>query len=382
MKKIRIQALYLKSLVVYLLAVLFIILIVIHSKETIGAVRSALGLCYQTIIPSLFPFFVLSGLLVQTGFVRVAGNFLSPVMRPLFRVGGSGALAFAIGVVSGYPMGAKMVCELYGGGLVTKAEGRRLLPYCNNSGPLFIIGAVGVGMLGSLQAGIFLYVVHLVSALLVGLLFRFYQRGEASGGGQRERIASGVKRDLRGHWTQEQRSLGEIFSDCVRSAVNTTLAICGFIAVFSAFLECLKPAIDALVTSAVPNLVVKGLFEVTLGASSVAVCGLPLAARLVLASALIGFGGLCVHLQVIGIISKTDLGIKTYLAGKMLHGILSAVVSFLALHILNPATIMTWSGGAGYVAQNEGTVLVCFVLFAVAATACLLTGFVGGKKKI
>ena len=86
MKRIRIQALYLKSLVVYLLAVLFIILIVIHSEETIGAVRSALGLCYQTIIPSLFPFFVLSGLLVQTGFVRVAGNFLSPVMRPLFRV--------------------------------------------------------------------------------------------------------------------------------------------------------------------------------------------------------------------------------------------------------------------------------------------------------
>lgn len=342
LKKKQVYLLYSKSIFIYLGIFLLIILLVINSKASISAVKQALLLCGQTVIPSLFPFFVLSGLLIQTGFIRTAGKVISPVIQPLFRVSGSGALAFVIGVVSGYPMGAKMVSELYLKGVIEKKEAQMLLPYCNNSGPLFIIGAVGAGMLGNVKAGLFLYAVHITAALCVGFCFRFY--GEKGKREPKEPIRSAVGRELRGYYRDEKRSMGEIFSSCVSGAVNTTLLICGFIALFSSFVECLKPIIDSLVSDPSANLIIKGMFEVTAGVNGITAqrAAMPMEQILVLTSLLIGFGGICVHLQVLGMLSGTRIGMKTYLIGKLLHALFAAATAFVAISCLPAGEIFAF----------------------------------------
>ena len=120
--------------------------LVLFPAQAAEAAKDGLLLCYNVIIPSLFPFFVLSTLVVELGLVSYLGRLLSPLMRPLFRVPGEGATALALGFVGGYPVGARTTLSLYEKGLCTKTEAERMLAFCNNSGPAFILGVVGIGI--------------------------------------------------------------------------------------------------------------------------------------------------------------------------------------------------------------------------------------------
>ena len=104
-------------------------------REVSAAVREGLQLCYNVILPSLFPFFILSSLVISLGLAGYLGRLLEPVMRPLFRVGGPCAAVLALGFVGGYPVGARAALTLYEEGQCTKTEAERLLAFCNNSGP-------------------------------------------------------------------------------------------------------------------------------------------------------------------------------------------------------------------------------------------------------
>ena len=88
--------------------------------DTVTAAKDGLSLCFNIIVPSLFPFFVLSALLVELGFARYLGRFLEKVMRPLFNVSGECSLAFALGFIGGYPTGAKTAIAIYQKGLCTR----------------------------------------------------------------------------------------------------------------------------------------------------------------------------------------------------------------------------------------------------------------------
>ena len=109
-------------------------------QEAMEAAREGLQLCYNVIIPSLFPFFVLSALVVDLGLAGYVGRALEGLMRPLFHVPGACASAFVLGFVGGYPVGARTALSLYQKGMCTKTEAERLLSFCNNSGPAFILG--------------------------------------------------------------------------------------------------------------------------------------------------------------------------------------------------------------------------------------------------
>lgn len=150
------RAIYIKNLTLPLMGVLFILALIFFSETAVSAALKGIRLWLDIVFPSLFPFFVASEILNSTGIVRTAGILLEPVMRPLFKVPGSGSFALAMGVTSGYPVGAKITCSLLESGDITKPEAERLLAFTNNSGPLFIVGAVATGMYGIPSIGQFL----------------------------------------------------------------------------------------------------------------------------------------------------------------------------------------------------------------------------------
>lgn len=296
-------------------------------QESMAAAREGLKLCGNVIIPSLFPFFVLSSLVVELGMSRYLGRLLEPVMSPLFRVNGACASALALGFVGGYPVGARTAISLYQNGQCSKTEAERLLAFCNNSGPAFVLGVVGAGVFGSSLAGLVLYLTHIAASFLVGLLFRFYKPGERPRRGQ---TAYGF----------QATPFAPAFTHSVTGALQSTLNICAFVLFFTVvirvlFLSGLMAALAGLLSRVFAPLglsqpwaqrLLTGLLEVSSGVSSLTGEG-ALGGRMSMAAFILGWAGLSVHCQVLAFLGDSGLSMRTYFVGKLLHGGLSALLT-------------------------------------------------------
>lgn len=131
-----------KRNIIPLCFLLFTLSLLLFSKTNLPSIKQGLSLWANSVVPSLFPFFVATELLMHTNIISHLGNILNKYMYPLFHVRGEGSFAFIMGIISGYPMGAKIACEFRKNNICTKEECERLLSFTNNSGPLFIISAV------------------------------------------------------------------------------------------------------------------------------------------------------------------------------------------------------------------------------------------------
>ena len=290
--------------------------------EAITGAKDGLMLCFNVIVPSLFPFFVLSSLVVDLGLAAYLGRALEGLMRPLFRVSGSCAAAVALGFIGGYPVGARTALQLYQQGLCTKTEAERLLSFCNNSGPAFILGVVGAGVFGDSRVGLLLYLTHALASLIVGLLFRFY-------GGRDARQSS---RSSRAKPIQAV-TVPAAFTGAVTRSLQSTLNICAFVVFFSVVLQLLTAygvftALARLLALAGfqaewARRLVAGLLELSSGVSSLR-GEAQLAGRVSMAAFMLGWAGLSVHCQVLSFLVDSGLSARTYLAGKLCHGLIAA----------------------------------------------------------
>ena len=307
------------------LTVIFTALMIFSPERSIFYSKQALDICYEIIIPSLFPFFICSGILVFSGFAESMARFFRPVMKPLFNVNENGSVAFVLGILSGYPLGAVTACQLYENAYLSKSEAERLLAFCNNSGPLFILGAVGTAIYQNARAGIVLYVSHIVSAIITGIVFRFYQRGSFSAPKSRLNTATS--------------SNSEIFATVLANSVNSILTVCGAIIFFFTVSNILT---NILPVNAFYDAVISSLLEFTGGIKKISGLSFSLPFRLAMSSFAVGFAGLCVHVQVMAVTVKYGLSLKPYIFGKLLQGLLSALFTFLTLSLF-PKTVAVFS---------------------------------------
>ena len=301
-----------KKFLIQITAVCIIYFIVTHAEQSVIYASDAIDMCFGIIIPTLFPFFICSGLLIYSGFCETLARVFRFCMRPLFKVSPMGASAFVIGIISGYPLGAITAGELYKNNYITKTEAERLLAFCNNSGPLFILGSVGLAMYSELKYGIILYVCHILAAIAVGIIFRFYKRNDYMAP---ETVM-----------TSPPRSGAEIFSIALNNAVSSMLTVCGAVVFFS--------VASRIVISHIPlqnafAALVSGICEFVTGSVQISSLDMPLAQRLVLTAFVVGFAGSSVHIQVLASVAKYELSMKPYIIGKLLHGIIAAIFTYL-----------------------------------------------------
>ncbi len=255
-------------------------------------------------------------------------------MKPVFNVPGESAIAIIMGIISGYPVGAKVVCNLYDNKICSKSEAERLLAFTNNSGPIFILGSVGVSLLGNVELGKILLISHILSSFIVGFIFRFWKRDQ-------------VDLTFRNYKSESKElirvsNLGEILGDAIKKSISTILLIGGFVVLFSVVvsilssLEILTNLAYFLAKFGIPYdlslSILTGIIELTNGiqVASTAYLAFPVPCLLT-CSFLLGFGGLSVLLQVFSIIAKSKLSIKSYFYGKTLQGILSVFLTLLLI---------------------------------------------------
>lgn len=280
------------------------VIYMVKSAAVQGAVREALSLCVSSVVPALLPFLVISSLLISCGFGEWAGKWLAGGMEVLFGLPGCAGSALVLGLTGGYPVGATAAAELYRQDLLTKEETSRLLAFCNNSNPVFLVTVLGRGIFGSGRTGMWLWLIHVASALLTGMLFR---RRSGGRGSACPRCAV------------QTVSLSRAVVEAVRGSAWSCVGICGFVTVFyvlSRPLADLGGAVGAALTGMVE------LFSLT-----------PLlredGGSFVIAAACAGFGGVSVLCQTASVLEGSGLSLRWCVTGKMVQGLLSALLALL-----------------------------------------------------
>lgn len=293
-------------------ALLFIALVCFSSQAAEGA-RRGLSLCGNTLAPSLFPFFVLSNLLSALGLPDLLGEKLEPLARRIFRVSGCGAQAFFLGISGGYPLGASVTADLRRNGQISRGEAQRLLAFCNNSGPAFILGAAG-GVFDSPKAGLLLYGTHVLAALCTGLLFR----------------GNNTSDEVVPRTPSEPPSFAAAFPAAVTKALSSTISVCGYVVLFSSLLNLfVLPDVFPPLARAM----LSGFLE--LGSGIAALRGFPpTPLHLACAAFLLGWGGVSVHLQTLGVIADTDITYARHLPGRAFCGIFAGIFTYLGALLL------------------------------------------------
>lgn len=337
------------KLIVSICVVLLTLAIIIYPGESLNSALDGIRVWFNIIFPSLFPFLIGSELLVNLGVVNFLGMLLEPVMRPIFKVPGCGSFPFIMSITSGYPVGSKIVAELYNKKMCSRTEAQRLLSFCSTSGPLFMMGAVGIGMLNTKISGIIIALSHYLGALTVGFLFRFYKHKEEKKTITFDTDKKRAIKTLIESLGREKRPLGLLLSDCIRNSINTIFMIGGFIILFSVIIKLitLSGIIDILsrallvalspfnINNSLLKPIASGFMEITIGSKLIASSEALLQQKIIALCGIIAWGGFSIHAQVSGMISSTDLKVSTYILSKGMHSIFSCIYAYIFLSFIN-----------------------------------------------
>lgn len=341
MNKFKILVLKIKSLIIPTIICLFTLFLILFSNSNLFAAKKGLSLWANSVVPSLLPFFIATELLGYTNIISILGKMLNKLMRPLFNVPGEGAFPFIMGIISGYPVGAKIVADLKRQGLCSNIEAERLIAFTNNSGPLFIIGTIGIGLFKDTKTGILLLLTHILACISVGILFRWWKSGK------NKRSSFFIEDSNKLPSKISLLNLGEVLANSIMNSISTIFLIGGFVVLFSVvisilnssgFLELianfLSPILNIFgLSSKYINGIVTGLIELTNGVCSIAlIASKNISTNIIICAFLLGFGGISVALQVLSITSKNGISIKPYLIGKLLQGIFAAFYTYLILN--------------------------------------------------
>ncbi len=277
-------------------------------SQSIEGARQGINLCLNAVIPSLFPFFVCSRLMISCGIAQLLGKKIGKAFNLLFGVNKSCSFVFIAGLLCGYPIGAKIVGDMYREGQCTKNEAQRMLGFCNNSGPLFIIGTVGIGMLNSAGSGLILYIAHILSAITTGIILRIILPSKS--------VLPNI--------CLQTASIKGSFHDALTDSIKSIAAVCGNIVFFSVIISAVKNIISTIIPSPTGQGLLCGLIEISTGINI-----LSQNPSLPLIGFLLAWSGISVIMQVDGIISPTGLSTLRFTVAKLIQGILGGAFTYL-----------------------------------------------------
>ena len=341
----------------------------INSDIAIEYMKKGLKLCVTSVIPSLFPFMVISELIVKNSLSYKIGRILRYPMRVLFRVSEAGGCAFLLGTLCGFPIGAKSAVSMYDSGVIGKGELERLLCFCNNPGSAFIISAVGISLFGNRRIGILLYVCIILSSIILGIFTNvFFNKTE--------------KEPLRGAYviTPSKDSIS-IFTSSVASSAVSMLTVCAYVVFFSSLVGCISSFLHSLSAPIALRSLVFGFFEMTSGVSIAAdVHNIELS--LILCALFTAWSGLSVHFQIITICSGRGISFKRYFISKAIQGIICALLMGISIYFLFPDILsitedVFMQNGDGLTLYNAA--LYCFSFF-MSSIAVITIGFIRKKR--
>lgn len=315
-----------RTIMLYYIPVLFILFftgfMLLRFPETASqGISDGVDLSLGTLIPSLYPFMVLSTLVIELGIFDKIPGFFSRISKAIFSLSSKSLGVIILSHIGGLPLGCKMTSELFERGEISLSDGRKMLMFCYCTGPAFTISSVGLYMLGSKYAGLIIYISLVLSSLTVGILSRFF--------GDSNAFIPSANKDLKA------KTFSSSLVRSVSSGSTAMLNVCAWVILFS----CINRLIEILPLSDSLKMFFYAISEVTNGTYlSAGVLPLPIIAGI------IGFGGLCGHCQVMPYIIKLRLNYKYFLISRIVCASLSVVYCDLLLKFF-PVSYQVFSVG-------------------------------------
>ncbi len=315
------------SILIFLIMILIISNPSKYSKGTIEGIN----LFITAVMPGLFPFMLLTKLLTELGFVFKITKKCDKFSQKLFGTPGISLFAFFMSIISGYPIGAKIISELYQKGLISVSDAKKMSIFCTTSGPIFIIGAVGSGLFGEYKIGVILYLSHILSSIIIGIIFNLFSKKQPND--------TSLKHQMQIDIIKKEN----IFASCVIETINSIFIVGAYITIFYLIGEILDTFKVMQAISEFLFLVTKpfkttflecqsftyGLLEVTRGCKSLAHCGTKLS--IALCCGIISFSGLSIIMQSMAFLKTAKIKMHSFIFAKLVHMIVSIFICFLML---------------------------------------------------
>lgn len=305
----------------------FLLLLFLFPKAALDGAKSGLLLWFYTVLPTLLPFMIVSNLIIQLDITGYISKLLYPVLHKLLGISSNGCYPVLIGMLSGYPVGAKACADMVLEKKITKKEGQFLLSFCNNASPMFILSFIALQSLGITRQSYLLLGIILLSALLSSLMYRFIFTVRYSDSA----FPKKMKPYLKVQSSEQGITIFQLLDASIINAFEVLVKVGGYIILFSILAQMVA---SISILPLMLRLTIIGLLEITTGANTIAAAPIDHAKKIVLITALTAFGGFSSLTQTKSVVADSGLSIRIYLAVKCLNAAIAAALAAFLVHIL------------------------------------------------
>ena len=284
------------------------VMLLFKSGELSEGIRKGLNICSFSVIPALFPFMVLSVFICKS----TAGDFFAQIFAPitkLLKLPESSAGALLASLIGGYPTGAKCISDLAAEGKIGRKTAERMLCFCVNAGPPFLISAVGIGVFGSIKTGIILFAAQFLSSAIIAVFTAVFS--------EKENFAK--------NYFTERKNGASCITEAVISAAESCFNMCAFIVLSCGILELLQNgAFFSAVKNPLAKAIFAGIIEVTAGSFA---CGeIRGFSSVIIAGAVASFSGISVMLQVAAATEKSRINLLPFFISRFFHAAITGAL--------------------------------------------------------
>ena len=314
---------YLKSILIMFTLLYISFELLTESDIILKTVSFSLTIFKDNIFPSLFPFFILSSLLIKYGFVELIGNLSIKFMNRFFKINSKCAFIFFMSIISGNPSNAKYTREIYLNGDINKYEATKILSYSCFTNPLFILGMTSA-LLKNKKVGLIILICHYLSNIIIGFFLRSYHPSKKE---EKVSIKDSIIK-MHEKRISNKETFGEIITNSLTESINTLLLIMGVITVSLILTSIIN--LNISLNSTLQS-ILNGFIEMTQGLKYISLENIPLKTKAILSTMIVSFGGLSVHMQIMSILSDTEIKYFPFLISRIASSIISSSLVFILL---------------------------------------------------
>ena len=312
---------YLLGQIVFtILCLLLFILFIMNSSTVSKSIQASITLCTQTIIPALFPYFILSELILSSNIGNLLCKTIGKPCSVLFGISEISFYPIVIGALCGFPIGAKLTTSLLDKGYITPKEAERILCLCNNPSPTFLINVVGISLYSNKKLGVILWLITLSTTFIIGICYNLL-------------FGRTFKKFVHINNLNNKITFSKI-TQIIGESIYPVLKTCAYIIFFSALMGCLINSINAIKINEYTIAILYGVIELSGGINQISLLNNNILSLCILSFA-IGWAGVSVHLQIMSICQSQNINLKPYIFSKFFQGLLN-IATILAVHAVAP----------------------------------------------
>jgi sporulation integral membrane protein YlbJ len=321
----------LTSMLLASMAALLVVCIIIYPNAVFQSSLHGMTLWWEYVFPALLPFLILSEIMIGSGAIHALGTLFDPFMRFFFRISGHGGWALAMGLFAGYPAGASSTAKLRERNMLQALEAERVLAISHLCNPAIIIIVIGIGFFHQASLGIFIAIIHYISAMLMGLMLRNFVEDKISIEANTQPLLKRALQNAKQAQQEDGRKFGKLLGDGVTNSIQILMLIGGWMMFFSVLHQVLLLLLPEFLSNEgfATNLIVS-LLEPHLGAYAITqTTNVSVLTKVAIVGAILAWSGLSVHSQVKSLLLTTKIRYLPFVITRFLHAALAFILSVL-----------------------------------------------------